>query len=189
MSCGVGSCGNRQRHWLQGEFDARQANQFVDPVERLHRHAQGASPTAQWTGHGSRVLLRACVRSRAEDGVKTATDGLCHGVQAGRGPCIAHERHAATGFIERCRRPNALRCHSLRRAPMADDRQFAFAFHHIARVVAARPKLDQGRRSARAEFVDVVRGEDDHGALHRPGPPLDPNFCSGYGRERSGRWV
>lgn len=158
---------------MKRQFDARETEKVIKPVDGLERHTKGTTPSTERTGH--RIVLG---RGRTEDRVD-------HRRRASKG-----KPRTCAGFIEHGGLLGRLirRSWRVHRCPaMADDGQAIILLHHVAGEVATRPKLHQRCCGAAAHGMDFVRGENGHGGVHRPGPFVDPNFCSGYGRERSGR--
>jgi len=170
-SWGMRSSGDEDGNRSEWEFDAREAEKFVEPVEGLERHTQGAAPATQRTGRGVDV----------GGGCRGTKDGVDHG-------CAATKSKAHAGFIEQRRLLDRLGCLREWSPTVADDGKAIILLDHIAREVPSRAQLHQGCGCATAHGLNFVGGEDGHGGVHRPGPFEDPNFCSGYGRERSRPW-
>lgn len=157
---------------MERQLDAREAKQVIEPIDRLKGNAKRATPAPEWTGHCIDLWSRC---RRPEDGVD-------HGSATAKGKPCTWAR-----LIEQAWRLDRFITEVHRQPAMTDDGEAIILLDHVAGEVAARPKLHQGCGGAAAHGVDFVRGKDGHGGVHRSGPFGDPNFCSGYGRERSVR--
>lgn len=157
---------------MERQLDAREAKQVIEPIDRLKGNAKRTTPAPERTGN--------CIGLGGRCG--RAEDRVDHGSAAAKGKPCTRAR-----LIEQAGRLDRFITMRHGQPAMTDHGEAIILLDDIAGEVAARPKLHQRCSGAAAHGVDFVRGEDGHGGVHRSGPFGDPNFCSGYGRERSGR--
>ncbi|MFZ9689752.1 MAG: hypothetical protein ACO3DS_07935 [Phycisphaerales bacterium] len=113
---------------MERKFDAREAEEPLDPVDGLQRNSQRAAPATE-------RARRWITRSRWFVGTEDCVEARRAAAQAGTDARFIEDGGALLDGSDRC-------------ATMADDGQSVILLDDVAREVAAGPKLDQRGRSA-----------------------------------------